>query len=88
MQQAVAFSNIEKAVQDQCDAQYAQGLSDGQNGAPAPTGVSSDQEAADIAAAVKPFQDQLAALQADDDTKTELNIALNDTVAKIKALLA
>jgi hypothetical protein len=61
--------------------------------APAPvSGVSSDQEAADIASAVaaaqKPLQDQIAALQVDDQAKADLATSLQGTVDKIKALLA
>lgn len=78
---SVDFSAVQKAVQDQVDAaEAAAAIPD--------SGVSADQEAADIAAAVKPLQDQISSLQADDQAKSDLAVSLQATVDKIKAILS
>lgn len=76
----VDFTAANAAIQAQVDAAEA--------AAGVAPGVSSDQEAADIAAAVKPLNDQIAALEADDADKAALATSLQATVDKIKAILS
>jgi hypothetical protein len=77
----VDFTATNKAIQDQVDAAEAAA------GVPS-TGISSDQEAKDIAAAVKPMQDKIDALTVDDQAKADLAASLQSTIDKIKAALA
>lgn len=54
---------------------------------PAPVGITPEQEAADIEAAVKPLRDQVAALQLAKADEDAVLASLEDVITKIKALV-
>lgn len=71
-------------------ALYDAGFSDGVASVAPPTdgtGISSDQEQADIAAAIKPLQDQISALQLAKTQEDALLASVQSAVQSLAAIL-